>query len=134
MAHCTAASSPVRTVSRALRPTAHDHFVLKPKHSGFYNTTLETLLDSLHVTRVILTGIAGNICVLLTANDAYMRDLKVVVPADCIASNTEADSEHTLDQIASVMKGIVTPAAQLRFRPSSVRRQTGRATRNGRTT
>ena len=68
--------------------------MLKPKHSGFFDTTLDTLLESLRVRRVILTGIAGNICVLFTANDAYMRELKVFAPADCIVSNTAADNDH----------------------------------------
>ena len=116
VAHCTARSSPGRRVSQRLRPTARDYFVLKPKHSGFYDTTLDTLLESLGVRRVILTGIAGNICVLFTANDAYMRDLRVFAPADCIVSNTPADNEYALRQIRSVMKGNVAPSVQLRFR------------------
>lgn len=74
VAHCTARSSAGRVVSRRLRPTKSDYFVLKPKHSGFYDTTLDTLLETLRIRRVILTGIAGNICVLFTANDAvYAR-------------------------------------------------------------
>ena len=76
VAHCTSRSSPGRRVSRRLRPSSRDYFVLKPKHSGFFDTTLDTLLATLRIRRVVLTGIAGNICVLFTANDAYMRDLK----------------------------------------------------------
>jgi nicotinamidase-related amidase len=115
VAHCTARSSPGRRVSQRLRPTSRDYFVLKPKHSGFFDTTLDTLLDSLRIRRVILTGIAGNICVLFTANDAYMRELRVFAPADCIVSNTAADNDHALQQIESVMKGNVAPSTQLRF-------------------
>ena len=118
VAHCTARSSPGRRVSLRLRPTSRDYFVLKPKHSGFFDTTLDTLLDSLRIRRVILTGIAGNICVLFTANDAYMRELKVFAPADCIVSNTAVDNDHALRQIGSVMKGNVTPSTQLRFSKS----------------
>jgi nicotinamidase-related amidase len=113
--HCTARSSPGRRVSRRLRPTARDYFVLKPKHSGFFDTTLDTLLGSLRIRRVILTGIAGNICVLFTANDAYMREFRVFAPADCIVSNTAADNEHALRQIVTVMKGNVTPSSRLAF-------------------
>ena len=69
VSHCTARSSPGHRVSRRLRPTARDYFVLKPKHSGFFDTTLDTLLETLRIRRVILTGIAGNICVVFTAND-----------------------------------------------------------------
>jgi nicotinamidase-related amidase len=116
VAHCTARSSPGRRVSKRLRPTARDYFVLKPKHSGFFDTTLDTLLESLRVRRVILTGIAGNICVLFTANDAYMREFELFAPADCIVSNTVADNDYALQQLESVLKGDVTPSTQLKFR------------------
>jgi nicotinamidase-related amidase len=115
IAHCTARSSPGRKVSRRLKPTARDYFVLKPKHSGFYDTTLDTLLADLRIRRVILTGIAGNICVLFTANDAYMRDLKIYAPADCIVSNTARDNENALRQIKIVLKGNITESARLGF-------------------
>ena len=116
VAHCTSHSSPGRRVSQQLRPTARDYFVLKPKHSGFYDTTLESLLETLRIRRVILTGIAGNICVLFTANDAYMRDLKIFAPADCIVSNTSAENDHALRQIRTVLKGNITDSARLNFR------------------
>jgi nicotinamidase-related amidase len=118
VAHCTARSSPGHRVSRRLRPTAHDYFVLKPKHSGFFDTTLDTLLETLGVRRVILTGIAANICVLFTANDAYMRDYKIFAPADCIVSNTATDNDHALRQIGVVLKGNVAPSERLRFHAS----------------
>ena len=125
VAHCTARSSPGHRVSKRLRPTARDYFVLKPKHSGFFDTTLDTLLETLGVRRVILTGIAGNICVLFTANDAYMRDYKIFAPADCIVSNTATDNDHALRQIEIVLKGNVAPSARLRFH-SSRAAKTGR--------
>lgn len=116
VAHCTSRSSPGRVVSQRLRPTARDYFVLKPKHSGFFDTTLDTLLEALRIRRVILTGIAGNICVLFTANDAYMRDFKIFAPADCIVSNTAADNAYALRQIQTVLKGNVANSPRLTFR------------------
>ena len=65
---------------------------------------------------MILTGIAGNICVLFTANDAYMRDLKIFAPADCIVSNTAAENDHALRQIKTVLKGNITESSRLMFR------------------
>jgi len=41
-----------------------------------------------------LAGIAANICVLFTANDAYMRDFHLVVPGDCVASNTPDENNY----------------------------------------
>ena len=124
VAHCVSRSSPGRGVSRRLRPTSRDYFVLKPKHSGFFDTTLDTLLKTLRISRVILAGIAGNICVLFTANDAYMRDLKIFAPADCIVSNTAADNDHALRQIQTVLKGDITESTLLTFRSA---RQVSRA-------
>jgi nicotinamidase-related amidase len=112
--HVTLVTGP--RVSRRLRPSTRDYFVLKPKHSGFFDTTLDTLLDALRIRRVILTGIAGNICVLFTANDAYMRELKIFAPADCIVSNTPEENDHALKQIGSVLKGNLTPSSRLRFK------------------
>ena len=118
VAHCTARSSPGHRVSRRLRPSARDYFVLKPKHSGFFDTSLATLLEALHIRRVILTGIAGNICVLFTANDAYMRDYRIFTPPDCIVSNTPEDNAHALRQMGLVLKGTVAESTRLTFRSS----------------
>jgi nicotinamidase-related amidase len=63
-----------RSMVAKLKPKARDYFILKPKHSAFYSTALTVLLDYLGTRHLILTGIAGNLCVLYTANDAYMRD------------------------------------------------------------
>jgi nicotinamidase-related amidase len=116
VAHCTARNSPGRRVSLRMKPTRRDFFVLKPQHSGFYQTTLDTLLASLKIRRVLLTGIAGNICVLFTANDAYMRGLTLFVPSDCVVSNTPQDNEAALAQMSLVLKADTRPSTALAFR------------------
>src|SRR5215203_5108176 len=108
--HCTEDGCRGKPVVELVRPGADDYFVLKPKHSGFFSTTLDTLLEHLGTRAVVLTGMAANICVLFTANDAYMRDLRLAVPADCVASNTEEDNRHALDQMARVLKADTRPA------------------------
>src|SRR5262245_8978602 len=77
-----------RPLVEKLRPGPDDYFVLKPMHSAFYSTTLEVLLRSLGTRALVMGGIAGNICVLFSANDAYMRGLRLIVPRDGVASNT----------------------------------------------
>jgi nicotinamidase-related amidase len=116
VAHCTSRSSPGRLVSARLKPSIKDYFVLKPKHSGFYDTTLDTLLRDLKITRTIVTGVAGNICVLFTANDAYMRGLRILAPQDCIVSNTPEDNAYALRQIDTILKGRIDPSDRLVFR------------------
>jgi hypothetical protein len=88
-----------------------------------YDTTLGTLLGDLGIRRVIVTGIAGNICVLFTANDAYMRGLSIYAPADCIVSNTDDDNTHALRQIVIVLKGRTAPSARLTFSRAPAKRR-----------
>jgi nicotinamidase-related amidase len=100
-------------LARLLCPDPDDYFVLKPKHSGFYCTVLDILLDYLGVRTLILTGIAGNICVLFTANDAYMRDFHLLVPGDCLASNTEEANRIALEQMQALMKADIRESTHL---------------------
>ncbi len=105
--HCL--SSRGRPVVKLLLPRKDDYFVLKPKHSGFYSTSLETLLHYLGTKRLIVTGMAANICVLFTANDAYMRDFRLWVPSDCVCSNTTKENDFALEQMRQVLKADVRP-------------------------
>jgi len=98
-----------------LHPGEDDYFVLKPKHSAFYSTTLDVLLRALKTQTLIVCGFAANICVLFTANDAYMRDFRVVVPTDCVASNTREENEAALAEMAKVLKADVGPSEGLDF-------------------
>jgi nicotinamidase-related amidase len=111
--HCLNDGVRGQPIAELLAPDADDYFVLKPKHSGFYSTALDVLLKYLSVQTVILTGVAGNICVLFTANDAYLRDYHLVVPADCIASNTEQENRAALEEMAKVLKADTRNAAEL---------------------
>jgi nicotinamidase-related amidase len=111
--HCL--RSPGREIAGLLRPDKQDYFVLKPKHSGFQYTTLDVLLEHLGCESLVLTGVAGNFCVLFTAHDAYMRDFHLVVPCDCIASATEADDHAALAHMAKVTKADTRPSNEVDF-------------------
>lgn len=111
--HCLRDGVRGRPIVELLRPDEDDYFVLKPKHSGFFATTLDTLLRYLEVKTVILTGIAANICVLFTANDAYMRDFALIVPSDCVASNSIEENEYALGEMRKVLKADTTASTDL---------------------
>jgi nicotinamidase-related amidase len=104
-----------KPIAELLAPEEDDYFVLKPKHSGFHSTSLDVLLAHLGATTLILTGIAGNFCVLFTAHDAYMRDFKLVVPRDCLASEDEADNRHALAHMANTCKAHTAGSAAIDF-------------------
>ena len=58
--------------------------------------TLEVLLHHIEAKTLIIAGMATESCVLFTANDAYLRDYRIIVPADCVASARREDSERAL--------------------------------------
>jgi nicotinamidase-related amidase len=111
--HCL--DSAGREIAKVLEPDKEDYFVLKPVHSGFQFTSLDVLLEHLGVEVVILTGVAGNFCVLFTAHDAYMRDYRLVVPSDCVASLKESGDRYALAHMAEVTKADVRPSAEIDF-------------------
>ena len=111
--YCMKRDVPGRNVARLLKPDSKDYFVLKPKQSAFFGTTLDTLLQDLGTRTVILTGVAGDNCVLFSANDAYMRNLKMFIPSDCIASNTEAENQYALQLMKKVVKADIRPSTEL---------------------
>jgi nicotinamidase-related amidase len=111
--HCLQGGTLGQGIARLLQPEEDDYFVLKPKHSAFFSTTLDTLLRYFGVKTLILAGIAGNICVLFTANDAYLRDFRLVVPSDCVASNTREENDYALAHMAKILKADVRSAEEL---------------------
>jgi len=117
--HCAEKNVRGREIVKMLKPAEQDYFVLKPKHSGFFSTSLEMLLRYLGSETLILTGIAGNFCVLFTANDAYLRDYKLIVPRDCTVSNTAKENEEALQLMRKFLKA-KTPLSKS-VRPSTTR-------------
>ncbi|MBA3387674.1 MAG: cysteine hydrolase [Chthoniobacterales bacterium] len=121
--HCSGAKIPGRNLVRLLKPAQDDYFVLKPKHSGFFSTTLETLLRYLDSKTLILTGIAGNFCVLFTANDAYMRDYDLLVPKDCCVSNTPRENEEALALMRKFLKADTRPSNEIQLRAGAKKKK-----------
>ncbi|MEW9111391.1 MAG: isochorismatase family cysteine hydrolase [Cytobacillus gottheilii] len=99
-------------VIQKIQPRDDEYFLIKPKHSGFFGTALNTLLNQLNIDTLYLAGIAGNICVLFTANDAYMREYQLVVPENCIASNCDEDNQYALLMMNQVLKANIDPISE----------------------
>ncbi|MGH8074794.1 MAG: isochorismatase family cysteine hydrolase [Lysobacter sp.] len=84
-------------ITRLLTPEPDDHFVLKPKHSAFFEAPLETLLAKLRARHLVIVGLATDGCVLATAIDAHMREYRIHVPRDCVAAISEARTDRALE-------------------------------------
>ena len=114
--HCLNDGVRGEEVARILQPDDDDYFVLKPKHSGFYNTTPDLLLEHLQTETLILTGMATDVCVLFTAADAYMRDLRVIVPRDCCTALTPAAHRNALEEMQRTLKARVSESRRIDLR------------------
>jgi nicotinamidase-related amidase len=110
VARCLKDTCRGKRIAELLVPEDDDYFVLKPKHSGFFATPLELLLNFLDTGRVILTGVASDNCVLYTAADAYMREFDVAVPADCVISLDPDANEAALAHMRMTLKAETAPS------------------------
>jgi nicotinamidase-related amidase len=100
-------------IIRRLLPESDDYDIVKPKHSAFYATPLDLLLKHLGARHLIITGLTTDRCVTFTAHDAYMRDYRLFVPADCSASIRAEDHQGTLDTMRRVLKAETAPWREL---------------------
>ncbi|USI72090.1 cysteine hydrolase family protein [Sphingomonas morindae] len=109
--HCLRDDSRGRAMVARLRPRSEDYFVIKPQFSGFYATNLPVLLPRLNVSRLILTGIAADICVLFTAADAHMRHYDLWVPRDVVASEEAPHRDWALGVMEKTMGADTRPSS-----------------------
>ncbi len=94
--HSLRENSPGRTMVQLLTPEPDDYIVLKPKHSAFYATPLETILAYIGARNVIVSGLTTNACVSLTVADLYVREFRIFVPQDCVHALNAADHQRAL--------------------------------------
>ncbi len=112
-------------IAEHLQPDDDDYSVLKPKHSAFYATPLDLLLRHLRVNRLLITGVASDQCIVMSAAEARMRDYEVIVPRDCIADLTPARSARALRHLAVVHGIATTPSKAVRLPARGARRRAG---------
>lgn len=89
-------------------PLPSEPIVPKYRYSAFAGTPLETILHSLGVSTLVLTGVATNVCVESTARDAFMRDFDVVFVSDCTAASDISAHDATLKNIREYFGRVVT--------------------------
>jgi nicotinamidase-related amidase len=105
-----------RPIAVRLRPQPTDYIVLKPKHSAFFSTALDLLLRYLKTRTLVIGGFTADRCVLFTASDAYLRDFRVVVPSDGVASLDPQANRHALSQMRTLLGADVRPSRTVMLR------------------
>lgn len=97
---------------KPILPTADCLRLTKVRHSAFYATQLDYLLQQLKPARLVITGQVTEQCVLYTALDAYVRHHDVVVPPDAVAHIDAGLGEAALEMMRRNMRAELIPAAQ----------------------
>ena len=113
--YCTRPEAAGRSFVQQIQPGKNDYFVLKPMHSGFYQTPLEILLRYLQATTLILGGLTTNSCIVCTAHDAKMREFELYVPSDCSAARTAKEHRQAIEHIRMTTSARVAPSRSLRL-------------------
>lgn len=113
LAAARAPDAPGREVAALLAPDDDDYFVLKPKHSAFYASSLELLLSYFGAECIVLAGFAGDICVRFTAQDAFLRDLEIIVASDGTASEDPRSNRAALTYMRQQLKAKVSVARSI---------------------
>jgi nicotinamidase-related amidase len=108
---CLGMNGPPGEIARLLYPQAGDLTILKPRHSAFFASPLELLLTEMESSELIICGLATDICVQLTAMDAFLREYRIWVPSDCNAAESMHAKHMALAYMASVLKCEIAPSA-----------------------
>lgn len=113
--YCLRPEARGRPFVEGLKPDQEDYLVLKPMHSAFYQSPLDTLLRYLGASSLILGGLATNSCIICTAHDANMRDFHLFVPSDCSAARSRREHQQAIEHIKAMSRVNVSESSRLRL-------------------
>ena len=104
--------------ARLVEPIVPDEdtmFVVKARHSIFYETPLEYLVRQEEIDRLVLVGQVTEQCILYSALDAHIRHIPVIVPRDAVAHIEPDLAEAALRMMEANMEAVVVDAAEVDF-------------------
>ena len=84
--HCVTGTEETQIIPELTQFAAPDNIIPKKRYSGFYNTPLADRLTRLSPEKLLICGVATNVCVLHTVSDARNRDYAVEIYSDCVSA------------------------------------------------
>jgi nicotinamidase-related amidase len=110
-----------------IKPDDDATFIVKARHSIFYGTPLDYMLDMEGIDEIVLTGQVTEQCILYSALDAHVRSRKTVIPRDCVAQIDDELADAALKMMETNMNAdVVDRGSDVRF--SGDREEAGAAT------
>jgi nicotinamidase-related amidase len=94
-------------------------FVVKARHSIFFETPFEYLLGQEGIDEIVLAGQATEQCIVYSALDAHIRHIPVVVPRDAVAHIHEELAQASLKMMEINMDAEVCAADDVRFQSAT---------------
>jgi len=107
------ANTPGAQVIKELTPLKNDFIFGKRTYSAFYETGLDLLLRQNKVNTVILAGQHTHICIRHTSADAFMRNYKIIIPADCVETFTDETQQAGLEYLKMCYGATITSSSDL---------------------
>ena len=98
-----------------LLPPDDAAFLVKARHTIFFETSLGYLVNQQEIDRLILAGQVTEQCILYSALDAYVRHIPVSVPRDGVAHIHEHLAEAAFEMMERNMDAEVVAADELSF-------------------
>jgi nicotinamidase-related amidase len=117
LATCQQRGGAAAAIATLLVPDPEDFVILKPRHSAFFATPLDLLLTQMHTRRLVIAGLATDICVQLSAMDASLRGYALWIPADCTAAESPVLKRQALAYMARVLDADTRAAARRPLEP-----------------
>jgi nicotinamidase-related amidase len=102
-----------RSLVEPIAPQPETLFVVKARHSIFYETPMEYLLRQEEIDRIVLVGQVTEQCILYSALDGYIRHLDVAVPGDATAHIHADLAEAALKMMEINMSADITTASEV---------------------
>ncbi|ULL16673.1 cysteine hydrolase [Paenibacillus sp. H1-7] len=93
-------------------PQHDDIIVKKHRYSGFVHTRLESVLQTLKIETLIITGVSTNLCVESTARQGFMLDYRIVLMSDACAAFSQEEHDMSLKTVDTYF-GMVTDTEQV---------------------